>query len=113
MPILARIRAFAPTALLLLLALALAFTALGTPVLTAPGAPATFTEIDRFIQRFLEEQGIPGLAVVIVQDEQVVYEKGYGVTSLNNPSPVSPRTVFDLASVSKSFTALGVLLLQD
>ncbi len=113
MPILARIRAFAPTALLLLLALALVFTALGTPVLTAPGAPATFTEIDRFIQRFLEEQGIPGLAVVIVQDEQVVYEKGYGVTSLNNPSPVSPRTVFDLASVSKSFTALGVLLLQD
>lgn len=113
MPILARIQASAPAALMLLLAFALAFTAIATPVLAAPSAPATFTEIDRFIQRFLEEEGIPGLAVVIAREEQIVFEKGYGVTSLDNPSPVSPRTVFDLASVSKSFTALGVLLLRD
>ena len=112
MPILARIRAFAPVALMLLLAFALAFTVVG-PALAAPSDPAAFAEIDRFTQRFLEEEGIPGLAVAIVRDEQVVYEKGYGVTSLNSPSPVSPRTVFDLASVSKSFTALGVLLLRD
>jgi CubicO group peptidase (beta-lactamase class C family) len=73
----------------------------------------SFTNIDYFIQHFIEEEGIPGLAVVIAHEEQIVYEKGFGVTSLNNPSPVSPRTVFDLASVSKSFTALGVLLLRD
>ena len=113
MTILARIRASAPAALMLLLTFALAFTVVGPPVLAVHSDPAPFTEIDHFIQRFLEEEGIPGLAVAIVRDEQVVYEKGYGVTSLDNPSPVSPRTVFDLASVSKSFTALGVLLLRD
>lgn len=113
MPIIARMRAFAPVALMLLLAFTLAFTVVGPSVLVAHSDTAPFTEIDHFIQRFLEEEGIPGLAVVIVRDEQVVYEKGYGVTSLDNPTPVSPRAVFDLASVSKSFTALGVLLLRD
>jgi CubicO group peptidase (beta-lactamase class C family) len=82
-------------------------------VRAAPGAPAPFSEIDSYIQRFVEEEGIPGLAVVIVRGEQVVYEKGFGITSLDDPTPVSHRTVFDLASVSKSFTALGVLLLRD
>jgi CubicO group peptidase (beta-lactamase class C family) len=113
MPILARTRLLAPIVLALLLAIALALTALGSSVLTAPRAVVSFTDIDYFIQHFIEEEGIPGLAVVIAHEEQIVYEKGFGVTSLNNPSPVSPRTVFDLASVSKSFTALGVLLLRD
>jgi CubicO group peptidase (beta-lactamase class C family) len=73
----------------------------------------TFSEIDEYIQRQMENGDIPGLSVAIFQHGEIYYLKGFGVTSLSNPSPVTPQTVFDLASISKSFTALGVMLLAD
>ena len=72
-----------------------------------------FPEIDEYIQQQMEDGGIPGLSVAVVQHGEILYLKGFGVTSLSNPLPVTPRTVFDLASISKSFTALGVMLLAD
>lgn len=74
---------------------------------------ASFSDIDEYVQQQIMAGDIPGLAVVIVQGDKVVYLEGFGVTSVKTPSPVSPQTVFDLASSSKSFTALAVLLLRD
>ncbi len=73
----------------------------------------SFSEIDEFVQQQMKDGDIPGVAVAVVQGNEVLYLKGYGVTSLKTPSPVTPETVFELASISKSFTALGVLLLND
>lgn len=70
-------------------------------------------EIDEYISRQMLDEDVPGLAVVVVQGDEIIYLKGFGVTSLSDPSPVTPQTIFDLASISKSFTALGVLLLRD
>ncbi|MCK5576807.1 MAG: beta-lactamase family protein [Dehalococcoidales bacterium] len=72
-----------------------------------------FPKIDEYIQQQMEYGDIPGLSVAIVQHGEILYLKGFGVTSLSNPSPVTPQTVFDLASISKSFTALGVMLLAN
>jgi len=72
-----------------------------------------YPEIDDYIARQMMDEDVPGLAVVIVQGEEIIYLKGFGVTSLSDPSPVTPQTIFDLASISKSFTALGVLSLRD
>jgi len=72
-----------------------------------------YPEVDDYITQQMADEDIPGLAVVIVQGDEIIYLKGFGVTSLSNPSPVTPQTIFDLASISKSFTALGVLLLRD
>jgi CubicO group peptidase (beta-lactamase class C family) len=72
-----------------------------------------YTEVDNYIKQQMMAEGIPGLAVVVVRGDKIIYLKGFGITSLSDPSPVTPQTIFDLASVSKSFTALGVLLLED
>jgi putative ATP-binding cassette transporter len=77
-------------------------------------AEGTMTSIiDSFVSERMAAERIPGMAVVVVRDGQVTYLKGFGTTSLNNPSPVTAQTVFDLASCSKSFTALAVLLLRE
>jgi CubicO group peptidase (beta-lactamase class C family) len=77
-------------------------------------AEGTLTsDIDSFISESMVAERIPGMAVVVVQDGRVTYSKGFGTASLKSLSPVTPQTVFDLASCSKSFTAMAVLLLRE
>ncbi|HZP63477.1 MAG TPA: serine hydrolase domain-containing protein [Terriglobales bacterium] len=54
---------------------------------------------------------IPGLAVLVLQDGQVAYEQGYGVTDLHSLHPIGEHTNFRLASVTKQFTAMAIMLL--
>jgi len=71
------------------------------------------SEIETFIEEQITDQEIPGLSLVITKGDKIVYLQGFGVTSLANPLPVTGNTVFDLASATKSFTAMGVLLLES
>ncbi|MGH8105695.1 MAG: serine hydrolase domain-containing protein, partial [Arenimonas sp.] len=72
-----------------------------------PGALADQTfnarNIENLAQRLVFEKNLPGLAVAIVQDGQVISAKGYGVTDSQNGGAVMPYTVFRLASLSKGF----------
>ncbi len=72
-----------------------------------------YTQVDEYIRQQMEADNIPGMAVAVVREGEVIYINGFGVASLDTQRPVTPQTIFDLASVSKSFTALGVLLLRD
>ena len=53
----------------------------------------------------------PGAAVVVVQDGAVVYLHGYGCANLEHRVPITPQTLFDIASVAKQFTGLSVAML--
>jgi CubicO group peptidase (beta-lactamase class C family) len=53
----------------------------------------------------------PGAAVVLTDGSRVVLERCYGLADMENRVPITPATRFELASVSKNFTAFGVLLL--
>ena len=55
----------------------------------------------------------PGAAVVIVKDGRIVHAKGYGMADLDHDIPITPKTVFNVASVSKQFTALAIYLLES
>jgi len=55
----------------------------------------------------------PGGAVAVIQDGKVVFAKGYGLANLEYDIPVTPDTDFEVASVSKQFTAMCVLLLEQ
>ena len=83
------------------------------PEISAEAEGTATSDIDSFISERMAAERIPGMAVVVVQDGQVAYLKGFGTASLKSLSPVTPQTVFDLASCSKSFTALAVLLLRE
>jgi CubicO group peptidase (beta-lactamase class C family) len=67
--------------------------------------------VDRFINRQMAAQRLPGLALAITQGDQVLYVQGYG--DAGNGSKVTPQTQFLIASVSKSFTALAVMQLVE
>ncbi|KFE63737.1 serine hydrolase domain-containing protein [Hyalangium minutum] len=53
----------------------------------------------------------PGCALGIYQDGRILYSRGYGMADLNQATPITPTTLFDVGSVSKQFTAASVVLL--
>jgi CubicO group peptidase (beta-lactamase class C family) len=55
----------------------------------------------------------PGCAVGVVRDGALAYARGYGQASVELGVPITPRTVFDIGSVSKQFTAASILLLAQ
>jgi putative ATP-binding cassette transporter len=68
-------------------------------------------QIDEYVTSEMAEKRLPGIALVIVSGQEIIYQKGFGYASLNTKLPVTPQTIFDLASCSKSFTALAALML--
>src|ERR1700720_2177072 len=52
--------------------------------------------------------GKPGVAVLIVQDGKIAFEKGYGLANLEYNIPIGATTVFDIASCSKQFTGYAI-----
>lgn len=62
------------------------------------------------VNDLLEQWHTPGVAIAILQDQKIA-SKGYGHASLSAKTPVTPDTLFDIASSSKSLTAASVALL--
>jgi CubicO group peptidase (beta-lactamase class C family) len=57
--------------------------------------------------------GTPGAAVAVIQHGKIVFEKGYGTANLEYDVTVTPQTVYHVASVSKQFTAMAIVLLEQ
>ena len=88
--------------------LGLAGLAVSPAARTAPNQAAEAT-IDAWFSRFTA--ATPGCAVGVSVDGKVVLQKAYGMTDLEHGVPNKPDTIFEIASVSKQFTAAAVLLL--
>jgi CubicO group peptidase (beta-lactamase class C family) len=75
----------------------------------------THEEAERKIDSLFASYNLqtPGAAVAIVKDGKVIFKKGYGMANLNHDIPVTPQTVFNIASVSKQFTAFAIYLLES
>src|SRR5215212_5759969 len=73
--------------------------------------PATADAVDDYLQRRMTREHIPGLSLVVIRHGQIVKAKGYGRASLELNVPARPDTVYDLASTTKPFVAMAVLLL--
>jgi len=56
---------------------------------------------------------VPGLAIAVVKDDEVVFAKGYGVRTLGETTPVDAHTLFAIGSSSKAFTAACLAILAD
>jgi CubicO group peptidase (beta-lactamase class C family) len=55
----------------------------------------------------------PGAAVAIAKNGEIIYKKGYGIANLEYDIPITPTSVFHIASVSKQFTVFSILLLEQ
>jgi CubicO group peptidase (beta-lactamase class C family) len=78
-----------------------------------PGQPIDEKAVDAIVQKALKEWRAPGVAVGIVRDGEVIYLKGHGVREVGGDDPVTPDTVFPLASCSKAFTSTSLAILVD
>ncbi len=70
-------------------------------------------DLDAFIASVMEEWKVPGLAIAVVRDGEVILSKGYGLRDVDEQLPVTPRTLFAIGSVTKSFTVTVLGMLQD
>src|SRR5690349_11141729 len=63
--------------------------------------------------RLMARDNVPGAALALIKDGNIVLEHGYGFRDLAAAAPVTTATLFNIGSISKSFTALGVAQLVD
>jgi CubicO group peptidase (beta-lactamase class C family) len=92
-----------------LLSLALSSPAFGQHIIGARDDKAA--RVDSVFRAF-DRTDSPGCALGVYQDGVIRYARGYGMASLEHGVPLSPRSVLDVGSISKQFTAMSMLLLE-
>ena len=70
-------------------------------------------QADALFEKYFAERQVPGLVYGIVVDQEVVHVKSFGISNTSTKAAVGPETMFRIASMTKSFTALAVLKLRD
>lgn len=70
-------------------------------------------ELDPFINEAFALELSPGMAVAVIQGSDITYAKGFGYADLESRRPVTPETMFYIASTTKSFTAFAAMLLAS
>ncbi|WP_018924445.1 serine hydrolase domain-containing protein [Salsuginibacillus kocurii] len=70
-------------------------------------------KFEAFAEKVIEEHEIPGVAVGLMQGQGQAYKKGFGFRDKEKGLPVTSSTVFGLASITKSFTCMAILQLQE
>lgn len=88
-------------------ATSVALLTLALPALAQP------PQLDATVERVRQTFDVPGIAVAIVKDGKVVLQKGYGVRKLGGTTPVTPRSMFRIASNTKAFTTAALAILVD
>ena len=82
--------------------------------LPAAARPVDTDVLDARLNRLMKERGMVGMAVVVVENGQIIHRKGYGVTLEGSNDPVTEDTVFRWASLSKAVgAAMAVKLAED
>ncbi|MFP3871685.1 MAG: serine hydrolase [Candidatus Natronoplasma sp.] len=70
-------------------------------------------KIEDFIAGWMSENKVPGMSVAVVKGDEKIYARGFGARDLKDNIPATPDTLYGMASVTKSFTALAILKLVE
>lgn len=79
----------------------------------APQEARQLRGLDEYVRTALRDWGGAGLAIAVVKGDSIVYARGFGVREVGKPDPVDERTLFAIGSITKSFTAGAVGILED
>jgi CubicO group peptidase (beta-lactamase class C family) len=93
---------------------ALAISLLAATKASATTAPnsASYDEVDAYVQRQIDHLRIPGASLAIVEGDELVHLRGFGLAAPGGAAP-SPQTPFFIGSLTKSITALAVMQLAE
>ncbi|MVM40972.1 serine hydrolase [Spirosoma sp. HMF3257] len=92
---------------LLVFALLSSFCSFGQPLSDSLSA-----RVDKLFEEW-NGTGRPGAAVGVVHGGKLIYAKGFGDADIETGAPITPTTIFHVASISKEFTAYGIVLLAQ
>src|SRR5262245_5519893 len=96
-------------ALMIVMASASGQSSTQTPTGKSPGLEA---KVDTYVKPFLQIKGFSG-AILIASKGQVLLRKGYGMANWELDAPNTPQTKFHIASISKTFTAAAIIILEE
>ncbi len=74
---------------------------------------AKLKKIDTYLQNYMDSVPVPGLAVVIVKEDQVIFQKGYGVEQIGQSKAMTPQSSIAIGELTMSMTALAILQLEE
>jgi CubicO group peptidase (beta-lactamase class C family) len=74
--------------------------------------PDPASQVDELFTVF-DSDSRPGVAVAVIQNGEIVYQKGFGMADLERSVPITPESVFEIGSISKQFTAMCIMLLEN
>jgi CubicO group peptidase (beta-lactamase class C family) len=100
-------------AILTLLMLALGSLALWPKVPRQPDSVQNAAEFESYLQKLVDNGTVPGLSLVIVKDDSIVYSKGFGWADKPRKMPANPQSVYHWYSITKIVTAIAILQLQE
>ena len=110
----------APTLVLTRTRLALALVVGIAVASRMPPAPIRAQTVDRYqrtlqpwIEQLLQRERRPGLAIAVVEGNRVVYAHGFGVKRLGKDDPITTRSLFHMASITKTFVATSLMQLVE
>ena len=81
--------------------------------LVCSGMPAAGDDIDRLVEAQLRALHIPAISLAVVRDGRIVKAQGYGLANVELNVPATSKTVYELGSAAKQFTAVATLMLAD
>jgi CubicO group peptidase (beta-lactamase class C family) len=90
-----------------------AMTARALAAAEARSASADFQVLEQVAQAELRATGVPGAAVAVILGDRVVFAKGFGISSVESGEPVTPDTLFRIASTTKVLTAAALVSLEE
>ena len=69
--------------------------------------------LESWIKAQMEYRELPGISVGIIYDQELIYSKGFGFSNLELKTPATPKTVYRIASITKTFTVTAIMQLRN
>src|SRR3989442_10471265 len=69
--------------------------------------------VESYLRSEMTCQHIPGLSIAVARDGELILARGYGFANIERAVSATEHTVYMLASITKSFTALGIMMLVE
>ena len=69
--------------------------------------------LESWIKAQMEYRGLPGLAIAVVYDHEIVWTNGFGFSDVEHGVMTTPKTIYRIASITKVFTSTAIIQLRD